>query len=90
MTSVVAATGKKGPNVTVPEDVEMGKVFVATSEDNIVGSNQKSADFKAKMLVNCNDLIRKCNRLCAQQHVVQSNQIPFSAALRVTPGWFSR
>jgi len=69
-----AAAGKKGPNMTMPEDKEMAKAFVATSEDNVVGSNQKSADFKAKMLLNHNDLVTKHNRLFAQQRVLGSNQ----------------
>jgi len=72
--TAVAAAGKKGPNMTMPEDVEMAKAFVATSEDNIVGSNQKSSDFKSKMLVNYNELIRKYNRLFSQQCVLRSNQ----------------
>ena len=65
---VVVACGKKGPNMAMPEDVEMAKAFVATSEDNIVGQNMKSAEFKGKMLVNYNELVKKYNRVHSQQH----------------------
>ena len=71
---MASAAGKKGPNMTMPEDVEMGKAFIATSEDNIVGSNMKSSEFKAKMLINYNGLITKYNRLFSQQYVLRSNQ----------------
>jgi len=44
---------EKGANMTMLEDVEMAKAFVAASKDRIVGSQQKSSDFKAKIgLVN--------------------------------------
>jgi len=69
-----AAGGKKGPNMTMPEDVEMAKAFIATSEDIIVGSNQKSADFKAKMLQNYKKLIASYNRLYHQQYIHRKNQ----------------
>ena len=66
--------GKKGPNMTMAEDVELAKAFVATSEDSIVGSNQKSADFKAKMLQNYNKLISTCNRAYHQSYTTRKNQ----------------
>jgi len=55
------------------EDVELAKSFVATSEDSIVGSNQKSADFKAKMLQNYNKLIEKYNRMHHQSYPRRKN-----------------
>jgi len=68
------ATGKKGPNMTLLEDIELAKAFVATSEDSIVGSNQKSTDFKAKMLSNHNVLIAKHNKNYTKQHVQRNNK----------------
>lgn len=68
------ATGKKGPNMTLLEDIELAKAFVATSEDSIVGSNQKSADFKAKMLSNYNVLVAKHNKNYTKQCVQRNNK----------------
>jgi len=69
MATEAANAGKKGPNMTLLEDVELTKTFLATSEDVIVGSNQKSADFKAKMLANYNTIILKYNQHYSKQHV---------------------
>jgi len=66
--------GKKGPNMTMSEDIDMAKAFVAASEDNIVGCSQKSADFKAKMLDCYNTLIAKHNRVYHQNFPVRKNQ----------------
>jgi len=71
---VTDATGKKGPSVTLLEDVEPAKAFVATSEDSVVGSNQKSANFEAKMMANHNILAETHNQHHTKQHVRRNNE----------------
>jgi len=66
--------GKKGPNMTMAEDIELVKSFVVTSDESIVGSNQKSADFKAKMLQNYNKLIANYDGMHHQSYPTRKNQ----------------
>ena len=89
MTSAAAAAGKKGPNVTMPEDVEMGKAFVATSEDNLEAIRSQQISKPKCWLITTISFENAI--VCTLSNMLfEATKIPFSAALRVTPGWFSR
>jgi hypothetical protein len=50
--AVVAGRNYCGPSYQSAEDVELCRAFIAASEDPVVGTNQKSADFKNKLHAN--------------------------------------
>jgi len=64
MTGPTATVSKavRGPNFMLAEDIELCKAFVNTSEDDVHGNEQRSADFKNKLMEQYNLRIEKCNR----------------------------
>jgi len=71
-----AATANKGircPSMTLTEDQELCKAFIATSEDPIVGANMRDAGFKAKLNDNYNTLIKEHNRTHGTSHSKRNN-----------------
>lgn len=44
----VVAPPKRGPNFSCAEDYELARAWVATGEDAVVGTNQRTGDFKKK------------------------------------------
>lgn len=59
--ATAVAKQKRGPSYQMTEDLVLCKAFIATSEDPVVGTNQRSGDFKNKFHLNYVSLIREYN-----------------------------
>lgn len=58
---VPASAVKRGPNFSCAEDYELARAWIATSEDAVVGANQRHGDFKKKFNESYYQLVKQCN-----------------------------
>jgi hypothetical protein len=78
------APARRGPSYQVAEDVELCRAFIAASEDAVVGTNQRSADFKNKFHLNYVALIREHNSMFQTRYTDRTGGSAFNRFKKIS------
>jgi hypothetical protein len=78
------APARRGPSYQAVEDVELCRAFIAASEDAIVGTNQRSADFKNKFHLNYVHLICEHNDMFGTHYTDRSGASAFNCFKKIS------